>query len=240
MSIGAAVFARPWRRLAITMPVAVLLGAMPARADDVAPQTSVQAYSIPAQPLDTGLARFSDVSGVDVLLDKADAVGRRSAPVIGIFGPPQALRQLLSGTGLVARFTSRTSAVITRAEVDAVPHRPGTAESDVIVLDRMQVTAPRLIGTPRAFVSGRFIADMADQIRRIMVTAKIVDRGAAARLRIQTRIRADGTLYAVRVAIASADPVRDTRIVALLEGAHLDLAPPEGMPQPLKFDVAGQ
>ncbi|MCG2841373.1 STN domain-containing protein [Sandaracinobacter sp. RS1-74] len=234
---------RPRWRAALALPFAAALLASPAAANDDPAPSAVHSYHIPVQPLNTALSRFAETSGVDVLVDESDAAGRRSAPVVGVFGPPQALRSMLDGTGLVARFTSRRSAVISRADRVAAADEaapPAYRAGNVIVLDRMEVRATRLIGAPRQLMSGRFIADMASQIRDIMVTARVVGKGADSRMRIQTRIRPDGTLHDVRVAIASADPARDARIVALLEGARLDLAPPEGMPQPLRFDVAGR
>ncbi|MGL3823107.1 STN domain-containing protein [Sphingopyxis sp. R3-92] len=224
-------------------PLAALLLATPVVAnDDPGPsQPSTQTYEIPGQSLNTALARFAETSGVDVLVDEADVRGRRSQAVVGQFDPPQALRAMLDGTGLVGRFTSRRSAVISRAGGTGRAEKPITSASgNAIVLDPMEVTASRLIGAPRPVFSGRFIADMAGQIRRIMAASGIVDKGPDARVRLQMRIRGDGTLHQVHIVMPSADPARDARIVAQLEGVKLDLALPEGLPQPIRFDVAGR
>jgi hypothetical protein len=232
--------------LARATPLATALLACPVAAnDDSDPaRPAAQSYNIPAQPLNSALARFAETSGVDVLIDQKDVAGKRSSPAIGVFAPPQALHIILDGTGLVARFTSRRSAVVSRIPANArtgEPERSSAPIADnVIVLDRMEVTAPRTIGGPLRTVSGRFVNEVASQIRRIMTSAGIVERGTDARLRIQLRIRKDGTLHDVRVDVASNDAGRDARIVALLEGARLDVQPPEGMPQPLYFRVSGQ
>ena len=234
---------RRLRRAVFAAPLAALLLAAPAAAnDDPDPWRSpVQTYDVPAQSLNSALSRFAETSGVDVLVDEAVVRGRRSNAVVGQFGPPQALRRMLDGTGLVARFTSRRSAVISRAGGTGASEQPITSPSgNSIVLDRMEVTASRRIGAPRPVFNGRFITDMAGQIRRIMTVSGLVDKGSDARVRLQMRLRDDGTLHDVRVVLPSADRARDARIVALLEGARLDIALPEGLPQPIRFDVAGR
>lgn len=228
--------------MALASPLALLLLASTAAAnDDPAPSSSVRHYDIPAQPLDSALSRYAQVSGVDVLLDEPDAAGRRSAPVVGRFAAPQALRILLDGTGLVARFTSRNSAIIMPAEAASRPLVPARdTGGTVIALDMMHVTAPRMIGSTRPEPDTRFMMQLASGIRSRLVAADLIDRADKPRMRLQTRIREDGTLFDVRVAIPSADARRDARIVATLNGVRLDLTPPEGMRQPILFDVDGR
>lgn len=237
--------ARPaclFRTIAVAGPLALLMLASAAAAnDDPAPQSAVRRYDIAAQPLDAALSRYAEVSGVDVLLDEPEAAGRRSAPVIGEFAAPQALRILLDGTGLIARFTSRNSAIIMPVEAAS---RPLVSARDtggtVIALDMMHVTAPRVIGSSRPEPDARFMMLLASGIRAQLVTADLIDRADKPRMRLQTRIREDGTLFDVRVAIPSADARRDARIVAALEGVRLDLSPPAGLRQPILFDVDGR
>ncbi|SNS69210.1 hypothetical protein SAMN06295912_112103 [Sphingomonas laterariae] len=233
--------ARTLRRFALAAPLAALMFAAPLAANDDPAPAPVQHYDIPAQPLGAALSRYAQTSGVDVLLDEPQAAGRRSSAVKGGYAPPQALHILLQGTGLIARFTSRRSAVIMPVEQVQRPLPPATTTGQtVIALDMMKVTAPRLVGSPRPDANMPFIRAMANRIRTIMVDADAVGRGANARVRVQTRIGSDGTLHDVRVVIASADRRRDARIVALLEGRRLDLTPPDGLRQPILFDLAGR
>lgn len=230
------------RTVMLASPVALMLFSLPASAnDDPTPVAASKTYDIPAQPLDAALSRYAEVSGVDVLLDEPEAAGRRSSPVVGRFAAPQALRLLLEGTGLVARFTSRNSAIITPVQAAGRPLVPARdTGGTVITLDMMHVTAPRVIGSAQPAIDRRFLMQLASGIRAQLVTAKLIDRAAKPRMRLQTRIRADGTLFDVRVAIPSTSAERDARIVATLDGLRLDLTPPEGLRQPVLFDIDGR
>lgn len=209
------------------------------------PQRAIRTYNIPAQPLGTALSRFAEESGVDVLLDEPTATGRRSSPLIGTYATPQALNVLLGGTGLVARFTSARSAVIIPggqlSATAATPMRPsGRDARPVLTLDLMRVTAPRLIGGPPQHGGEMFALTLAGMIRRLVADARIMDGGAAADLRLRTRIRRDGTLYDVHLISGSRDVRLNERILGLLEGARVAASPPEGLRQPLIFDVRGR
>lgn len=229
------------RAIFLAGPAATLFIAFPLSANDDPQPSAVRRYDIPAMPLDAALSRYSETSGVDVLLDEPSAAGRRSAPVIGSFAAPQALVILLDGTGLTARFTSRHSAIITPAARAGRPlARTAEAGNAVVALDMMRVTAPRLIGTRRDVPDTGFLLQMAGRIRDRLIAGDVVDRAGKPRMRLQTRIREDGTLFDVRVTVPSADRRRDARIVALLDGASIGLTPPEGLRQPLLFDVDGR
>lgn len=227
--------------MAFAVPLVALLLSAPVAANDDDRPSDVQTYNIPAQPLGSALPRYSATSGVDFLLDEPEAAGRQSSAVIGSYTPPQALHILLEGTGLAARFTSRTSAVI--APIGRAPNAATSSRQSggaVVTLDMMRVTAPRLIGSVEPPINLQFLHRLASGIHAAIYGANLAERGAGASLRIQTRITDDGRLYEVRIATPSADPRRDARIVALLEGRQLDLVPPKGMRQPLLFDVRGR
>lgn len=221
---------------ALLPPTSLHAGEAPGRQTDLA-------FQIPAQRLDRALSRYSEVSGVDVLLNEADVMGRQSAPLTGRHTRTQALGILLTGTGLAARFTSRTSAIIRKpgaAERDAGAETASARKgSPLIALDMMRVTAPRLIGGARRDDT-QFIARMSVRMRQIITAAGLLKRDENTRIRLQMRIRADGTLHDVRVALPSTATVRDRQVAALLDGAALDMIPPAGLRQPLLFDVDGR
>lgn len=66
-------------------------------------------FEIPAQSVAEALDNYSAATGLEVFYDGALAVGRRSNAVQGTLAPDVALRELLVGTGLVARATGATS-----------------------------------------------------------------------------------------------------------------------------------
>ncbi|HET9984300.1 MAG TPA: TonB-dependent siderophore receptor [Longimicrobiales bacterium] len=76
-----------------------------AAAPIVADTTVRLRFSIPVRPLGDALWDFSRQAGVRVELDTAAAAGVRSHAVSGTYTAPEALRRLLAGTGLTARFT---------------------------------------------------------------------------------------------------------------------------------------
>ncbi|MEW5927612.1 MAG: TonB-dependent siderophore receptor [Gemmatimonadota bacterium] len=87
--------------------------AAPARA---AADTTVRLrFNIPEQPLAGALADFARQSDVRVRVDLAAASGARSRPVSGSLNAAEALRRLLDGTGLEARFPDDGTALVSSA-----------------------------------------------------------------------------------------------------------------------------
>lgn len=69
-------------------------------------------FDIPAQPLDAALSYYGDATGREALYDTSLADGRTSGSVQGLLTPNEALRKLLTGTGLFARFVAERSFVL--------------------------------------------------------------------------------------------------------------------------------
>ena len=215
---------------------------------DVAAQsTDRQRYDLPALAMDRALARFSEISGVDVLLREPAAGQNRSKPVRGTFSPAEALRVMLDGSGLVARFTSSRSVIIVQEDHAAAqwrgPSLPGgeNASQALINLDMMHVTAPRVIGQTRVGQGSEdFARQLAVRIRSYVTQSGILEGGQAANLRLATRISSEGTLFDVEIVISSRHPELDRRIARTLDGARLAPPPPSDLPQPLIFDISGR
>jgi hypothetical protein len=73
-------------------------------------------FDIPAQPLVSALNTYSSVMHMGLFYDGALVTGRQSSPVQGALSPPDALRRLLNGTGLVARVTDVETITISRPD----------------------------------------------------------------------------------------------------------------------------
>ena len=73
-------------------------------------------FSIPAQPLTEALADFARQADLRVQVDAAAAAGVRSPGLAGAYTASEALRQLLAGTGLSARFADRRTALVVRGD----------------------------------------------------------------------------------------------------------------------------
>src|SRR3546814_11727709 len=67
---------------------------------------------VASEPRSRGLGVFALVSGVDIFYEAGLAIGHRSAAIDGRYAPATALRALLAGTGLSARFTGRKAAIV--------------------------------------------------------------------------------------------------------------------------------
>ena len=93
----------------------------PVSAPVVSDTTSRVRFDIPSQPLTDALRDFSRQAGVRVQVDVAAAAGARSRAVSGRMGAADALRLMLEGTGLVARFPDSESVRVSPAsEAEAV------------------------------------------------------------------------------------------------------------------------
>ena len=69
-------------------------------------------FEIEAQPLPQALVEFSSLTGLQVLYTEAAAFNFTTAPLVGTFTASEALRLLLAGSGLEARFTSADSVTL--------------------------------------------------------------------------------------------------------------------------------
>jgi catecholate siderophore receptor len=79
--------------------------------------TRKQEFQIEAQPLTTALQQFVERTGLSLRLELPIGSAVQANPVSGSYTPPQALRQLLAGLALEARFTSDNTLLI-RAATD--------------------------------------------------------------------------------------------------------------------------
>ena len=71
-------------------------------------------FDIPPQALASALASFGDATDLQLLYDAALARGLRTEGVSGSYTPEQALRILLAGTGLTARFAGSGAVTLER------------------------------------------------------------------------------------------------------------------------------
>jgi hypothetical protein len=69
-------------------------------------------FNIPSQPLNVALGRYGDATGREALYDASLATGRISGDVQGMLAPDEALKRLLSGTGLSAQFVAENAFVL--------------------------------------------------------------------------------------------------------------------------------
>ncbi|WP_160000046.1 TonB-dependent siderophore receptor [Roseomonas sp. 18066] len=106
---------RAARLLAITLaaaaaPLAIAQAQAPSQAAAAAPRR----FDIPAQPLGSALAAFGRQAGLQVTAEAGAVADLQSQPVAGTLAPEEALRRLLSGTGVSWRFGAEGTVLLTR------------------------------------------------------------------------------------------------------------------------------
>lgn len=214
--------------------------APPAWADETRDE---QVYTIPAQPLAQALTAFARESGVDIFYETGLASGRRSAPIKGRYSVTIALRLMLEGTGLQARFTDRQSAYVylpsSSSELDVAAGRPsGRPISPTLQLDMAEVRAPRMIGRP---VTPSFDAYAHRAVREIrgILNAGGGLKGTDFNVAVLVRLDSSGRIETVALASESRDrqPEREAEIRSRLVGHRLSQPPPEGFISPFRFEI---
>jgi hypothetical protein len=166
-----------------------------------------RSFNIPAVALADALYTYSSLTGVQVLVTIDMVAHRRSAAIAGIFSPEDALRALLSGTGLGPKYVGANAltlapiAPVSLPKVFAVPEYPDYSAA-------LQVAVTRALC--------RF-----DQTRP-------GDYRLAARLWVDR----SGAVSRVKFLGTSGDGGRDAMLAALLGRVVVGEAPPAGLIQP--------
>lgn len=199
-----------------------------------APQTS--SYNIPSQPLNRALAHYARVSGIDVAYESDLATGRISNPVLGAHTPQTALRVLLLGTGLSARFTGSRSAIIFLKHEKAASS-VGVAADPLLRLDAAQVRAPLLIGKDGSLLFRHYAQTVRDAIRAILSREPDYQHRKFS-AQVSVLIDSQGRVAAVSILRGSGDQKLDNKLNELLIGHRLSSPPPADMAQPLRFEVS--
>lgn len=179
-------------------------------------------FDIPAQPLQSALEHYSNVTGSSVVYRAALAVGRRSAAVKGIYTPEAALRMLIEGSGLAAEYTAANAFILQPA-----PRRGGGAPAS------RKSNAAR--GAFYRSYYGVVQAGVRDALCRNAVT-----RAGGYRAAISFEVSPRGRIEGARVLDSTGDAGKDEAIVRTLDEAVLDKAPPQDLEQPFVMLIMPQ
>lgn len=188
------------------------------------------AFDIPAQPLDAALARYFQLTGVQLLYDSSLTAGRRSSAVRGVHGPREALRLLLTGTGLVVRYSRANAAIITRADIEA--EAPLVPLGRVVVRER--VAAPSISPAERLAYYGQLETELRAALKQDRRTARL-----AFDVVLRLRIADDGRLNAIQLTRGSGDRKTDLALIEVLAKAVVT-PPPALLEQPLAIALRGR
>lgn len=191
------------------------------------------AFDIPAQPLDSALADYFRLTGVQLLYDSQLTLRRRSGVVRGKYTPREALALLLRGTGLVARYTRATAAVITTPGRGAIlPQPPLVPLGRVIV--REKIAPARLTPIDRLAYYGRLENALQAYLRADPRAQRLNTS-----VRVAIRIAESGKITEVRIDHGAGKDVREERVGRALLG-RIVAPPPPGMAQPLLVALRGR
>lgn len=207
--------------------------AAPLCAHAVAQQASADrktAFDIPSQPLDSALTRYFEVTGVQLLYDSLLTQGRRSSAVRGRYAPREALRLLLSNTGLVVRYSRANAAIITTPDA--------TTESGQLVplgrvVVRERVASAALSPVERMAYYEQLETELQSRLRDDRRTARL-----SFDIVVAFRVDNDGRLEDIRVSRTSGDRKTDSIISETLSGVSVS-PPPDLLTQPLRVALKG-
>ena len=119
----------------------------------VADTTTVRSFAIGAQPLLDAIRELERLTSLRIEMDSLVAAGRRSPGIVGVMSASEALRGLLAGSGVTARFVDARSAVLHRESPPGVGDQGRQALAPVRVTARATAastyTAPLIISATR-------------------------------------------------------------------------------------------
>lgn len=201
---------------------------MPAHAQPEASEAPIL-FDIPEQPLPAALAQYFSLTGVQLLYDSNLASGHRSTRVKGRFTRRDALRRLLSGTGLVVRYSGTDAAIIT------IPD--GNSQPSLVPLGRIvvreEVAPVRLLSAERLAYYGL----LEETLYACLQASERTERLSFS-LIVHLSINADGTFRDVLVHHSSGNTKTDIVVTEVLLQASVP-PPPDGLQQPLAVALRG-
>ncbi|MCI1835071.1 MAG: STN domain-containing protein [Achromobacter ruhlandii] len=176
------------------------------------------AFDIAAQPLDAALAAYTQATGMAVLVTSRLTAGRQGSAVRGRLAPREALRLLLAGTGLQARYASASAFTLVESAASA--------------------PAPRAAGaapTPAAVT--RYAGVLQNTVTRALCQWTGAQFGRY-RASLQLWIGRNGVVRQARVLSGTGDARRDEALAGVLSGLIMDAPPPADLPQPVTIVLA--
>lgn len=179
-------------------------------------------FDLPSQPLQKALADFGGLTGHSVLVDSTLTQGRTAQAVRGVFAAQEALRLLLAGTGLHARYSGRDAfTLVPEPATAAVPMPEATTAP----------TAPGLGG-----VAPSAAADFAGALQSAITQALCAaqpDSFGRYRAALQLWTGPEGRIRRASLLEPSGEAARDAELLARLRGLAIGRVPPPGLAQPL-------
>lgn len=169
--------------LLLSTSVFAIIGMTPHAAAQTAPAqqsgalNGVRTFNIAAQPLRSGISQFNRQSGVQVSQASGSvSTAVRTNAVSGQFTPQEALRRMLSGTGVPYRFISNNSAVI--GSVDSAGAGGGAQSFSGVTGEGVTILDPIVITAGQGAASGAGFQGTPDWVYETPTAVSVISREA--------------------------------------------------------------
>lgn len=176
-------------------------------------------FDIPAQPLHEALQTYSLVTGRSLLYDSDAVAGHVSSNVSGRYTAQDALRLMIAGTALTARYTSNEAFVL-------VPVPAGAHDG---------VGAAVPVTADAAVLRERYFSYLQTRVVKALCGDPATEPGPY-RMALRFRIDAANSIRQLQIH-GSGQPTLAQRVRGLLEGLDLVQAPPAQLRQPITMLV---
>ena len=193
----------------------LLLGLFLSRVSaDPMPASMRMTLHIPAQELARALEQFSRATGMAVLVDSQLSRGRRSLAVDGEFTAAEALRRMLGGSGLMAKYSRDDAFTLQVAQVEDVP---------------MPAEKP----TPASAAVNRSYATAVQAAIERNLCRSPLTRPGSFRAVLQLWSGRDGVVQHNRLVTSTGDVRRDAALVDSFHTLKIDRPTPGALRQPV-------
>ncbi|WP_347710407.1 MULTISPECIES: secretin and TonB N-terminal domain-containing protein [Pseudomonas] len=178
------------------------------------PASTRMTLHIPAQDLAQALDQYSRATGVAVLVDSQLSRGRRSLAVDGEFTAADALRRLLGGSGLMARYARDDAFTLQVAQVE-------------------EVALPTERPVPGSAVVNRNYATAVQAAIERNLCRSPLTRPGTFRAVLQVWIGRDGVVQHNRLVTSTGDTRRDAALVESFRTLRIERPTPGALRQPV-------
>lgn len=177
-------------------------------------------FDIPAQPLGSALSAYGAATRIQLFVDTELTAGRRSAPLKGVFSFEEALKNLLAGTGLLAR---------------AIGDQGFTLVSLPLARAGGEAGGPGAM-SPTVLRFNSYSAAIQNAMRGALCHHEETRPGSYRTL-VRLWIGASGAVTGAELVTSTGDSTRDALLSGAFQGLAVGAPPPADLPQPVTLLV---
>jgi hypothetical protein len=202
--------------LLAVLSVALFLGNVAAQEDARDTTETTVTFDIGAQPLSKALTEFSAATGIEIVVDARETIGRQSLGVRGTMKPHEALVAILAGSGLAPQDLTSGTAYLVPVMAAPATSRPFLPAEEPAFYAVVQRALMRVLCQDEATRPGRY------------------------RLALKVWIDASGTAVRAKRLDTTGNPRLDSALDAVIRRVDLGRAAPADLAQPLAVLILPQ